>query len=438
MDRSVAAEAVVRALRQAGHQAYLAGGCVRDRVRAVSPKDFDIATSALPEQVAALFPKTVPVGIQFGVILVLSDGMPFEVATFRSEAGYVDGRRPTQVAFSTVQEDAKRRDFTVNGLYFDVDSSEILDFVGGKADIAAKVVRTIGDPDARFMEDHLRLLRAVRFAVQLEFEIDPKTFEAVCRHADKITRVSQERIRDELTKTLTSPQPARGLRLLDQSGLLRQILPEIERMKGVEQPMQYHPEGDVYVHTMMLMDGLANAPVELAMGALLHDVAKPDTFVRATDRIRFHGHDTLGAEMAKAICKRLCFSNDQTELISALVNEHLRFKDAFSMKVSTLKRFLSLPRFDWHLELHRLDCLASHGKLDAYHFCKEKYEALLKEPPPPSKLVSGKDLIELGFKPGPEFTSILRAVEDGVLEGTLQTREQALAFVASQFGGGKS
>jgi poly(A) polymerase len=283
----------------------------------------------------------------------------------------------------------------------------------------------------------LRLLRAIRFAVQLGFEIEPKTYEAVKRHADKITKVSQERIRDELSKTLSSPNPGRGIRLLDESGLLRHILPEIETMKGVEQPMQYHPEGDVFVHTMMLMDGLSNAPVELAMGALLHDVAKPATFVRAPDRIRFHGHDTLGAEMSRGICKRLCFSNEQTDIIASLVNEHLRFKDAFNMKVSTLKRFLSLPRFDWHLELHRLDCLASHGKLDAYRFCKEKYEALQKEPPPPTKLVTGQDLIAMGFAPGPEFSRILRAVEDEILEGKLTTREQALSFVEKQYGGAK-
>lgn len=435
MLRSLAATAVVRALRKAGHQAYFAGGCVRDRVRAVEPKDFDIATSAKPEQVQQLFPKTIPVGVQFGVILVMEDGEPFEVATFRSESGYEDGRRPTKVAFATVEEDAKRRDFTVNGLYFDVDTGKTLDFVGGVQDINAKIIRTIGNPDERFLEDHLRLMRAVRFAVQLGFEIEAATFASVKRHAAKITKVSQERIRDELTKILTSPQPSRGLKLLDEAGLLKEILPEIEKMKGVEQPMQYHPEGDVYVHTMMLMDGLSNAPVELAMGALLHDVAKPQTFQRAPDRIRFHGHDRIGADMSRDICRRLCFSNEQTDYIASLVNEHLRFKDAFNMKVSTLKRFLSLPRFDWHLELHRLDCLASHGKLDAYQFCKEKYELMQAEPPPPLKLVTGGDLIALGFKPGPEFTKILTAVEDAILEGTVKTKEEGIALVKREFGG---
>ncbi len=433
MIRSLAATAVVRALRKAGHQAYFAGGCVRDRIRGVEPKDFDIATSAKPEEVQKLFPKTVPVGVQFGVILVLEEGEPFEVATFRSESGYEDGRRPTKVAFSTVEEDAKRRDFTVNGLYFDVDTGKTLDFVGGVKDINAGIIRTIGNADERFLEDHLRLMRAIRFAVQLGYEIEPATFASVKKHAAKISKVSAERIRDELSKILTSPKPSRGLKLLDEVGILKVILPEIETMKGVEQPMQYHPEGDVYVHTMMLMDGLANAPVELAMGALLHDVAKPATFERAPDRIRFHGHDRLGAQMSRDICKRLCFSNEQTDMIASLVAEHLRFKDAFNMKVSTLKRFLSLPRFDWHLALHRLDCLASHGKLDAYEFCKAKYEEMQKEPPPPLKLVTGADLIQLGFRPGPEFTRILTAVEDAILEGTVKTKEEGIALVKKEF-----
>jgi poly(A) polymerase len=437
MDKSAAANEVVRALRKAGHAAYFAGGCVRDQLRGVEPKDFDVATSAKPEIVQGLFPKTVPVGVQFGVVLVLHEGHPFEVATFRSEGGYADGRRPTEVAFSTVEEDAKRRDFTVNGLYFDTEKSEVLDFVGGREDLSKKVIRTIGRAEDRFQEDHLRMLRAVRFAVQLGFEIEPATFAAVKANAEKITRVSAERIRDELTKTLTSPQPARGTRLLDECGLLKHVLPEIELMKGVEQPMQYHPEGDVFIHTMMLLDGLSNAPIELAMGALLHDVAKPQTFVRAPDRIRFHGHDRIGAEMSKEICKRLAFSNDQTDLICSLVAEHLRFKDAFQMRLSTLKRFLRLPRFDLHLELHRLDCLASHGKLDAYEFCKQKYEEMLKEPPPPLKLVTGQDLIEMGLKPGPDFSRILRAVEDAILEGAVKDKESALAYARTQIPGTK-
>lgn len=402
---------------------------MRDELRGVSPKDYDIATSAKPEEIQKYFSKTVPVGVQFGVILVIEESMPFEVATFRTEGGYTDGRHPTEVEFTQVQEDAKRRDFTVNGLYFDPQKKVVLDFVGGETDLKRKLIRTIGDPTQRFLEDHLRMLRAVRFAVQLGFQIDPPVLAAIKEHVEKIAKVSVERIRDEFCKILTSEDPVRGIRLLDETGLLKFILPELETLKGVEQPMEYHPEGDVWIHTLMLLEGLKNASIELAMGALLHDIAKPQTFVRATDRIRFHGHDTIGAEMSRDICKRLAFSNDQTELICSLVREHLRFKDAFQMKLSTLKRFFALDRFDLHLELHRLDCLASHGNLDAYRFCQEKLTEFAKLPPPPSKIVTGDDLIQLGLKPGPDFSKILRAVEDAVLEGTVKTREEGLELV---------
>lgn len=420
---------ILKTLHQRGHEAYFAGGCVRDKIRGEEPKDFDIATSAGPDEVQQIFPKTVPVGVHFGVVMVVEQELAFEVATFRTEGDYKDGRHPGTVKFSTLEEDAKRRDFTVNGLYYDIKTQKVIDLVGGQKDIKAKTIRTIGEADKRFAEDHLRMMRAVRFACQLEFEIESETFESVKKNSDLIVRVSPERIRDELSKTLTSSQPSRGIRLLDETGLLVQFLPEIEKMKGVEQPCEYHPEGDVFVHTLMLLDGLKNAPIELAMGCLLHDVAKPDTFVRAADRIRFHGHDTLGAEMSEKICKRLAFSNAQTELICALVAEHLRFKDAFQMKVSTLKRFLSLDRFDLHLELHRLDCMASHKKLEAYEFCKQKWEEFKSLPPPPLKLVTGKDLIAMGLKPGPKFSEIIRAVEDSILEGTVKTREEALDFV---------
>jgi poly(A) polymerase len=422
---------IIESLHQQGHEAYFAGGCVRDRLRGVEPKDFDIATSAGPEEVQTIFSKTVPVGVQFGVVMVIEDDQSFEVATFRTEGNYKDGRHPGTVKFSTLEEDAKRRDFTVNGLYFDVKTQKVIDFVGGIKDLHAKRICTIGNADQRFGEDHLRMMRAVRFACQLGFEIEDKTLESVKRQASLINKVSPERIRDELTKTLTSEQPARGIRLLDEVGLLIEFLPEIEKMKGVEQPCEYHPEGDVFIHTLMLLDGLKQAPIELAMGCLLHDVAKPNTFVRATDRIRFHGHDRIGAEMSEQICKRLTFSNAQTELICALVAEHLRFKDAFQMRVSTLKRFLSLDRFDLHLELHRLDCMASHKNLDAYYFCQKKWEEFKSLPPPPLKLVTGKDLIAFGLKPGPKFSEIIRSVEDNILEGTVKTREEALAFVKS-------
>ncbi|MFM8314955.1 MAG: CCA tRNA nucleotidyltransferase [Deltaproteobacteria bacterium] len=420
---------IIKNLHNRGFEAYFAGGCVRDRLRGVEPKDFDIATSAAPEAVQKIFSKTIPVGVQFGVVMVIEQEMPFEVATFRTEGNYRDGRHPSSVQFATLEEDARRRDFTVNGLYYDIKTQKVIDWVGGEKDLKSKIIRTIGDADQRFTEDHLRMMRAIRFACQLGFEIEEKTQTAIQKNSNFIEKVSPERIRDELTKTLTSAQPTRGIRLLDETGLLIHFLPEIEKMKGVEQPCEYHPEGDVYVHTLMLLDGLKNAPIELAMGCLLHDVAKPDTFVRASDRIRFHGHDVLGAELSEKICKRLTFSNAQTELICALVKEHLRFKDASKMKLSTLKRFLSLDRFDLHLELHRLDCLASHKNLDAYQFCKQKWEELKALPPPPLKLVTGKDLIGLGLKPGPEFSEIIRAVEDNILEGTIKNRDEALQFV---------
>lgn len=423
---------IVKTLHARGHEAYFAGGCVRDRLLGIEPKDFDIATSAGPDEVQEIFPKTVPVGVQFGVVMVVEGETPFEVATFRSEGNYKDGRHPGTIKFSTLEEDAKRRDFTVNGLYFDLKTQKVIDLVQGQRDLKAKIIRTIGDPDHRFAEDHLRMMRAIRFACQLGFEIETKTFDSVIKHSDLINKISPERIRDEFSKTLTSAEPTRGIRLLDEAKLLIHFLPEIEKMKGVEQPSEYHPEGDVFVHTLMLLDGLKNASVELAMGCLLHDVAKPDTFVRAVDRIRFHGHDCLGAEMAQGICKRMAFSNAQTDLICALVAEHLRFKDAFQMRLSTLKRFLSLDRFDLHLELHRLDCLASHKNLQAHEFCSKKWEEFKLLPPPPLKLVTGKDLIALGLKPGPQFSEIIRAVEDAILEGNIKTRQEALEFVKTQ------
>jgi putative nucleotidyltransferase with HDIG domain len=432
------AKQIVETLRKNGHDAYFAGGCVRDRIRGVEPKDFDIATAARPEDIQKLFPKTVPVGVQFGVILIIEDETPFEVATFRTEGDYQDGRHPNQVAFATVEEDARRRDFTVNGLYFDPITNQVIDHVSGQADIKKKVIRTIGEPHQRFLEDHLRMFRAVRFAVQLGYEIEAATLQSIKDHAALITKVSQERLRDELTKTLTSEDPERGMRLLDETGLLPFILPEALAMKGVEQPMEYHPEGDVFIHTLLLLKQLKSPPIELAMGALLHDIAKPATFVRAPDRIRFHGHDKIGAEMSRTILKRLAFSNAQTDLICSLVAEHLRFKDAFQMRVSTLKRFLSLDRFDLHLALHKIDCMASHGNLDAHEFCTKKYEEFKQAPPPPMKLVTGADLIALGLKPSPEFTKILRTVEDAILEGTVTTKEEGLALVKKQFPGGSS
>jgi len=433
MNNEKGAIEIIETLLKAGHEAYLAGGCVRDKLRGVSPKDYDIATSANPETIQKLFQKTIPVGIQFGVILVILDKLSFEVATFRSEGGYTDGRRPTRVSFTTLEEDAKRRDFTVNGLYLDVGKNKVIDFVGGQKDLQKKVLKTIGETESRFLEDHLRMLRAVRFSVQLGFEMDDKIHEVIKKRADLIQKVSQERIREELIKTLTSPNPAQGLRLLDELGLLIHIIPEVETLKGVEQPAQFHPEGDVYVHTLMLLEQLSSPRIELAMGALLHDIAKPATFVRAEDRIRFHGHDKLGAKMARDICKRLTFTNEHTDLICSLVDQHLVFKDVTNMRQSTLRRFIGQDHFDIHMELHRIDCMASHKILDAHQFCLEKKAEFDALPPPPKKLVSGHDLAKMGFAPGPEMGKILRATEDAILEGEVQSKEDALQYVEKNF-----
>jgi len=434
MTKQEVANSLLQRLLSKGHQAYFAGGCVRDRLRGKQPKDFDIATSATPEQVQQLFAKTVLVGAQFGVVVAVESGHSFEIATFRSESDYRDGRRPEKVAFSTVEEDAKRRDFTVNGLYWDGKSEKPLDLVGGELDLKKQIIRTIGKAEERFGEDHLRLLRAVRFAVQLGFVIEDKTFAAVKAGASLITSVSAERVRDELTKILTSPDPERGMRLLDESGMLEILLPEAIAMKKVEQPPQYHPEGDVWVHTLLLLKQCSEVSAELAWGALLHDIAKPVTFERAADRIRFHGHDKIGAEMSDAILRRLAFSNASREIICSLVNEHLRFKDVFNMRTATLKRFFSLDRFDLHMALHKLDCMASHKDLSAYKFCEEKLAEFAKDPPPPMRLVTGEDLIALGLTPGPEFSKILRQVEDAILEGKVKSKEEGLALVRQSVG----
>ncbi|MCB0406236.1 MAG: CCA tRNA nucleotidyltransferase [Bdellovibrionales bacterium] len=428
------ATAIVKTLHAAGHDAYFAGGCVRDKILGSPAKDYDIATSARPSDIQKLFPKTIPVGVQFGVILVVESGIPFEVATFRTEGKYEDGRRPKSVNFTDVQNDAKRRDFTVNGLYYDLRSQKVLDFVGGEADLKKKLIRSIGKAEDRFLEDHLRMLRAARFAVQLGFSLDPETEQAIKKHAPLIAKVSQERIREEFSKLLLSPTPALGIRLLDELGLLQHFLPELLVLKGVEQPAEYHPEGDVFVHTLLLLEGLPRySPLELALGCLFHDIAKPATFERAEDRIRFHGHDRVGEEMTRKILKRLTYSNDQIDIVCVLVRDHLKFKDAFQMRQSTLKRFLGQDHFEWHLELHRLDCMASHKDLKAYEFCKKKYEEFQQLPPPPLRLIGGEDLAKMGYVPGPQMGKILRAVEDAILEGDVLTRDQALSFVKEKF-----
>ena len=441
---------IVQTLRQRGFQAYLVGGCVRDLLLGREPKDYDVATDAEPSQVVSLFPETYAVGAQFGVVLVplpdkgaesvdtpdaSSKPHPVEVATFRSDIGYSDGRHPDEVRFSRdPREDVSRRDFTINGMLLDPVSREVLDFVGGRVDLAAGIVRSIGDPEQRFAEDKLRMLRAVRFAARFEYTIEPATFAAITNLAQQIKVVSRERVRDELTRMLTEGHARRAFLLLDESGLLREVLPEIWSMHGVEQPKQFHPEGDVFVHTLLLLENLPFAcPPTLAWGALLHDVGKPATFRVAPDRIRFDGHVEVGVKMAEEICKRLRFSNDETTQILALVENHMRFGDATRMKESTLKKFLRLPGFDEHMALHRADCLSSHRNLSTYEFVQQKRAEIPAEEIRPSPLVTGNDLIDAGHKPGPKFREILSAVEDAQLEGRLLSREAALEFVHREF-----
>jgi poly(A) polymerase len=431
-----AATEIVRTLRRKGHSAYLVGGCVRDLLLGKEPTDYDVATSATPDEVQQYFSQTYPVGAQFGVILVEIGNKDFvEVATFRSDVSYSDGRHPDAVRYTqSAQEDVKRRDFTINGLLLDPENNQVLDFVGGQMDLKNRMVRAIGQPDVRFQEDKLRMLRAVRFAARFEYQIEPETFGAIQELAGQITQVSRERVRDELLKMLTEGHARRAFELLDATGLLDCVLPEIARMKGVQQPPQYHPEGDVWIHTLMLLEQLpAGVSPTLALGALLHDVGKPSTFRVAPERIRFDGHVEVGEKIAEDILQRLRLSNDETAQVLALVANHMRFADVTKMKDSTLKRFFRLPRFEEHLELHRMDCTASHGKLDLYEFTQKK----LAETPPadirPTPLVTGIDLIEAGYEPGPRFKEILEAVEDAQLEGELQSREQAMQFIAREF-----
>jgi putative nucleotidyltransferase with HDIG domain len=469
---------IVRTLREAGHPAYLVGGCVRDLVLGREPADYDVTTDATPEEVMRIFPETYAVGAQFGVVLVPApeslrrDGarpvsgeepavragtnrdaashvsterayVPtdhsracvVEVATFRSDVGYSDGRHPDEVRYSKdPREDVERRDFTINGLLFDPLNNEVLDFVGGRKDLDAGVIRTIGDPERRFAEDKLRMLRAVRFAARFEYEIEPATFAAMRKFAHQIQQVSRERVRDELTKMLTEGHARRAFLLLDESGLLQEVLPEISATKGVEQPPQFHPEGDVFVHTLLLLDKLPQAaPVTLAWGALLHDVGKPATFRIAPDRIRFDGHVDVGVKMAHEILHRLRFSNHDCQQILALIANHMRFADVQRMKESTLKKFIRMPAFEEHLELHRMDCLSSHRDLTSYNFTREKMASLPPESVRPAPLITGADLIAAGYRPGPIFKEILGAVEDGQLEGRLTSKEEAMQFVSEQF-----
>jgi len=478
-----AALRIIAALRAAGHQAYLAGGCVRDLLLGREPSDYDVATSATPDVVLRLFPRTFAVGAHFGVVLVATtcdspDGtcdaadaacaaggelvepgyVVTEVATFRSDGAYSDGRHPDVVRYTTsVEDDVRRRDFTINGLLLDPSRvqgsltdphektfavraglraglrSAVIDHAHGLSDLDAGIIRAIGEPGERFQEDHLRMLRAVRFAARFGFQIDPATAAAMRRLAPKIHAVSRERVRDELTKMLTEGRARRAFELLDESGLLAELLPEVAHMKGVAQPPQFHPEGDVWTHTLLLLEQLPpGCPLPLAWGALLHDVGKPPTFTRV-DRIRFNGHVEVGVAIAAGVCRRFRFSNDETRQTLSLVENHMRFADAHHMKASTLKRFFRLENFPQHLELHRMDCLASSGNLDHWNFVRERYESIPEEAVRPAPLVTGRELIAAGYTPGSAFKEMLRAVEDAQLEGAIATPAEALALLRDRF-----
>ena len=468
-----AALRIIASLRAAGFEAYLAGGCVRDLLLGREPTDYDVATSATPDIVLNLFPRTFAVGAHFGVVLVAEgDEAGYavtEVATFRSDGAYSDGRHPDAVRYTTsAEEDVRRRDFTINGLLLDPSKctglsvkgtgfspynnpaksagalapegslsdklrTAVIDHVGGLADLEAGIIRAIGQPTERFEEDHLRMLRAVRFAARFGFEIEPATAAAVRRLAPKIHAVSRERVRDELTKMLTEGHAHRAFELLDETGLLAEVLPEIARMKGIEQPPQFHPEGDVWTHTLLLLAQLdAGCPLPLAWGALLHDVGKPPTFVRA-DRIRFNGHVDVGVAIAADICRRFRFSNEETHQILSLVENHMRFADAQHMKVSTLKRFFRLDNFPQHLALHRMDCLAGSGNLDHWNYVRERYASMPEEAVRPVPLITGRELIAAGYQPGAAFKEMLRAVEDAQLDGAIATPAEALTFIRERF-----
>ena len=433
-DREAVATELVRRLRAAGHEAYLAGGCVRDRLLGREPLDYDVATSAAPEAVQALFPRTIPVGVQFGVVLVVAGGMPVEVATFRSDAAYVDGRRPSAVHFGSAREDALRRDFTINALFLDPLTGDVVDFVGGQADLRAGIIRAIGDAHARIGEDRLRMLRAVRLAARLGFTIEPTTLEAICAASPTVTDMAAERIGDEIVKIVTEGAARRGFELLAETGLLAAVLPEVTRMQGVEQSPDYHPEGDVFRHTLLAIEQLrAGASETLALGLLLHDVGKPVTAARRSDRITFYGHATVGAEMAVAICQRLRRSRATWERVAYLVSHHLRLVDAPEMRLSTLKRMFRHEGFDELLALARMDALASNKDLRYVAFCEQRRAELAREDIRPPRLLGGDDLIALGHRPGPRLGEILRALEEAQLEGEVTNRADAERFVRGRF-----
>jgi len=424
---------IVKVLQEHGYEALYAGGCVRDMVLGLESHDIDVATNASPDAVEMLFEKTLPVGKAFGVIVVIIGDTQTEVATFRSDGQYSDGRRPDSVVFSSKEEDAKRRDLTINGMFYDPIKKEILDYVGGQEDLKKRVIKLIGDPEARIAEDKLRMLRVIRFATRLDFTVDPDTLEAVKRHSSEIVQVSAERIADELQKILRAGNYQKSLNLLFDIEIIKHILPEIFLMRKCEQPVDYHPEGDVLVHTIKALENLpADASDELRMGMLLHDVGKPvvQTF---EDRIRFNQHELKGKDIAREILKRLKFSNEFTERVLSLIENHMKFMHVKDMRTSRLKRFIALPHFEEHMALHRADCLSSHGNLDNYEFVREKMETYEPEEIRPVRIITGNDLLQMGFKAGPLFKEILTAVEDRQLEGTVTDREQALKYVSDTY-----
>jgi poly(A) polymerase len=434
-----AARRIVAALRGAAHEAWFVGGSVRDCLRGVEPEEFDIVTSATPDQVRLLFSRTVPIGESFGVMLVVEGGRTYEVATFRTEGAYRDGRRPSRVEYAALaEEDVQRRDFTVNGLLMDPETFRILDYVGGIGDLERKIIRTIGNAEARFAEDHLRMLRAVRFAANLSFDIEEGALAAIRKNAEAIKRISAERIRDEMTRMLTRGGARRGMELLAATGLLAGVLPEIDALRGVGQPERFHPEGDVWEHTLRMLDLLAGrkgAPtdVRLAWGAFLHDVGKPLTRSEDSKGIHFYGHSKQGEEIAQSVMERLRFSKAETETVVSLIRHHMLFMNVMDMRPNRLKRFLRMPDFDLHLELHRLDCLASHGDLESYEFCRAQLARLTEEELQPPRILNGRDLLEMGFRPGPLFSEILKAVEDAQLNNDISTAEEARRFVLEKW-----
>ncbi len=427
---------VISKLQQSGYLAYFAGGCVRDLLRDQVPTDYDIATNALPEQVTSLFRKTRSVGAHFGVIIVISGEFAFEVATFRNDGSYGDGRRPESVEFTSPEEDVLRRDFTINGIFYDPIEGSTIDYVNGQDDIESGTVRAIGDPQSRFREDHLRLLRAVRFAARFDYQIEENTWAAICSHAEEIKNISEERIRDELSKILTDPNRVRGFDLLVESGLMEAMIPEILDLKGCEQPPQFHPEGDVFVHTRLMLTLLKDDPsLSLVLSVLLHDIGKPSTYSydEESDRIRFNGHDKIGAEMASDILKRLKFPNKVIEEVTEMVANHMTFKDVQKMREAKLKRFMARPTFEDETELHRVDCLGSWGGLDNYDFLNQKRTEFDNEPIIPPPLLTGNDLIEIGWEPGPRLGEVLTKVQDMQLEKNLNSKEEALDWVNANY-----